>query len=109
MSTYTKMRLCNAYSNLPKLVKECWIEYQEVRAQLMATKASLINMPEDKLKMVWDAKAQRHRPSSVPTLRDQARARHTKLQRRLTELAQYLYDFKLIAPDFNQASLKMGT
>lgn len=108
MSTYTKMRLCNAYSNMPRLVKDVWIEYQEVRAQLMTTKTVLQRMPEDKIKMVWDAQEKRHRPSPLPTLKDEARAKHTRLTRRLTELAQYLYDFKYIAPDFNRASLELG-
>lgn len=105
MSTYTKMRLCNAYSNLSPLMKECWNEYQEVRARLMATKEILATMPEDKIRMVWDAAEQRHRPSSMPTLRSRAVETHTKLLRRLTELAQYLYTEKYIAPDFNRASL----
>ncbi|QIW86485.1 hypothetical protein AMA1_57 [Achromobacter phage AMA1] len=108
MSTYTKMRLCNAYSNLPPLLKECWKEYQEVRATLMATKEALHNMPEDKIRMVWDAQEKRHRPSPLPTLKEQARAKHTRLKRRLTELAQYLYTARYIAPDFNRAALEMG-
>lgn len=108
MSTYTKMRLCNSYSNLSKPMKEVWVEYQEVRARLMAVKDSLHNMPEDKLRMVWDAQEQRHRPSPIPGLKDSARALHTSLKRRLAELAQYLYTVKMIAPDFNRAALEAG-
>lgn len=108
MSTYTKMRLCNSYSNLSKPMKEVWMEYQEVRARLMAVKNSLANMPDDKIKMVWDAKERRHRPVPIQGLKESAKARHTLLKRRLAELAQYLYSVKMIAPDFNRASLELG-
>ena len=100
-----KMRLCRAYSNLPKTMKLVWNEYKIVRAEWKRLEERLHNMEKPKPRYTLDTQTGRPRIMKKITHWDELYKAYMNRGLRLLELALYLRTEGYIAPDFTREDL----
>ena len=101
----TKMRLCRAYSNLPRTMKLVWAEYKDVRAEWKRLEERLHHTEKPKPRYKLDPETGRPRIVKKVTYWDKLYEAYMNRGYRLLELALYLRTEGYIAPDFTREQL----
>ena len=105
MKSLRKMKTSFAYSNLDPRSKSIWWEYKAVRKEWVALKEERAKLGIEKPHFYYDHKEKRIRPSGRLTRHAILRIEEMKKYRRLVELASYLVQQDLLAPDFTADQL----
>lgn len=106
MPDLRNMKLAYAYSNMSAREKAWWAEYKRIRSLWKHTLQVVAELGEDKPRYYYDQNEKRWRPSRTVSRSSMIRKEASSLHRRLTELANYLYQSGYVAPDFKRSDLK---
>ena len=96
----TRMRTAFAYSNLKEPMKSYWNEYKRLRPQWQLLEEQVKSIGPKKPHFAWDKVEKRFRPVAKLTWEDELRRKCFKANRRMIELAYFMYELGYIAPDF---------